>query len=101
MPQVEDFARSLGDVAEVLDRKCGALFIATEDVGNSAPTLNAFIGNSKLFIPVLATEIEKAVKGDGNAVLGIAVLGMIRCWCDEKVQELIVKLNEEGKKDNG
>lgn len=101
VPQVEEFARSLGDIAKVLDRKCGALLIASEETDMGFPTVNAFVGNPKFLIPSLAEEIDKAIKGNGNSVLGIAVLVAIREICEEKAKELIQRLNEKGEKDNG
>jgi hypothetical protein len=101
VPQVKEFAESIGEVMKLAKRPSGMLCIAAEDVGGKTNIASMSLGNIKFLLSVLASEVADAVQGGDNAVLGIAVLAAIREMCDDKVKGLIRRLNEEGEKDNG
>lgn len=101
VPQVREFAESVGEVIKLANRPSGMLCIAAEECGGNTAVTSITVGNIKFLLPVLACEIAKAVQGDDNAILGIAVFAAIREICEEKVKGLIHRIDEESEKDNG
>lgn len=101
VPQVKEFAESIGEVMKLTNNPSGMLCIAAEECGGDTTVACISLGRIKFLVPVLAYEIAKAVYGDGNAILGMAVLAAIREICEENVKGLKQRLNEEGEKDNG
>ncbi len=101
VPQVKEFAESISEVMKLANRPCGMLCIAAELVGGRAKVASISLGNIKFLVPFLARDIVRAAQGDGDAVLGIAVLAAIRELCNDKAKEIIQRMNEEGENDNG
>lgn len=101
VPQVKEFAESISEVIKLTKRPSGMLCVAAEDLGGDTAVTIATLGSVTCLAPSLACEIVKAVQGNGDAVLGMAVLAAIREMCEDKVKGLIRGLNEEGEKDNG